>query len=96
VSGTTGHVRQPLRMVGRQLYARQCSCGEPWPCATASLDGIKANLASLNEIIAEMTAAVSHEAEFTEMVRGVLRDHSWKLGFTFQGQEPPAQLGETP
>jgi hypothetical protein len=59
------------------------------------LDEIRANLASLNEIIAEMTAVVSTDPEFTGMVRGVLRDHSWKLGFSFQGQEPPAQLGET-
>lgn len=51
---------------------------------------ISANLASLNEIIAEMTAVVSDDPAFITMVNGVLRDHSWSLGFEFHGQTPPA------
>ena len=53
---------------------------------------IKANLASLNEIITEMVAVVGKDTDFNEMVRKVLRDHSWALGFEFQGQCPPADL----
>ena len=50
------------------------------------LDAIRKNLASLNEIMAEMVAAVSPDPEFVTMVRGVLRDHNWELGFEFQGE----------
>ena len=50
---------------------------------------VSANLASLNEIIAEMTAVVSKDPDFITIVRGVLRDHSWSLGFEFHGQRSP-------
>ncbi len=53
------------------------------------LPKITANLASLNEIMAEMVAAVSTDPDFVVMTRDVLRDHSWSLGFEFQGQGPP-------
>jgi hypothetical protein len=46
---------------------------------------IAANLAGLNEIIAEMTAKVSDDPVFTELVRRTLRDHSHAIGFSFQG-----------
>jgi hypothetical protein len=49
------------------------------------LDAVAANLASLNEIIAEMTARVSDDPEFTAMTRELLRGHSHALGFQFQG-----------
>lgn len=47
---------------------------------------IAANLASLNEIIAELTAKVSDDPEFTAMVRELLREHSHALGYQFQGE----------
>lgn len=34
---TNEHVRQPLRMVGRQPQPRLCSCGELWPCNSDAL-----------------------------------------------------------
>lgn len=46
---------------------------------------IAANLASLNEIVAEMTAVVSGDPEFIALVRRTLRDHSHALGFKFEG-----------
>jgi hypothetical protein len=49
------------------------------------VDAIAANLASLNEIIAEMTAVVSDDPEFAALVRETLRDHSHALGFSFMG-----------
>jgi hypothetical protein len=49
------------------------------------VSAITANLASLNEIIAEMTAKVSGDPEFIAMVRRTLRDHSHALGFKFEG-----------
>jgi hypothetical protein len=51
------------------------------------LDAVAANLASLNEIVAEMTARVSGDPEFTTMVRELLRGHSHALGFRFQDDE---------
>lgn len=53
-------------------------------------DAIAANLASLNEIVTEVTAAVSTDPGFAETVVTVLRDHTWKLGFEFQGTPAPA------
>jgi len=47
---------------------------------------IAANLAILNEIMAELTAVVSVDHQFTALVRETLRDHSHALGFTFQGE----------
>ena len=51
-------------------------------------DKIAANLASLNELAAELTAAVSDDPEFVQMTRTTLRDHSWSLGYEFQGERP--------
>jgi hypothetical protein len=49
-------------------------------------EDIAANLASLNEIIAEMTAKVSDDPEFTRGVKELLGDHSAALGYEFQGR----------
>jgi hypothetical protein len=57
----------------------------------SDLDAVRRNLASLNEIIAEMTAKVSDDPAFTAMTRDILRDHSWELGYEFQGERPPAR-----
>jgi hypothetical protein len=62
----------------------------------SDLDAVKRNLASLNEIIAEMTAKVSDDPAFTAMTRDILRDHSWELGYEFQGERPPADFGRCP
>lgn len=51
---------------------------------------VVANLASLNEIIAELTAVVSVDKSFTELVQDQLRDHSWALGCEFRDERPPA------
>lgn len=55
-------------------------------------DPVAANLASLNEIIAEMTQALAQhgmtDIPFARMVRETLRDHSFALGFEFQGERP--------
>lgn len=49
------------------------------------VDAIAANLASLNEIIAELTAVRAVSPGFTALVRETLRDHSHAIGFSFQG-----------
>jgi hypothetical protein len=46
---------------------------------------LAANLATLNEIMAEMTAVVSDDPDFVGLVRQNLRDHSHAIGFEFQG-----------
>jgi hypothetical protein len=55
-----------------------------------SRDPVGANLASLNEIIAEMMQALADhgvgEQEFADLVRVTLRDHSHSLGWAFQGE----------
>lgn len=56
---------------------------------SGDLEAVRKNLASLNEIIAEMTAKVSDDPEFTVMTVNILRDHSWALGFKFRGQATP-------
>lgn len=58
---------------------------DPAEAAAARLEAAFANLASLNDIIAELTAKVSDDREFTAMVRELLRGHSRALGFQFQG-----------
>jgi len=56
---------------------------------------VEANLASLNEIIAEMAAVVSTDPAFLEMTVDVLREHTWALGLQFQGTSaPPAAYDE--
>jgi hypothetical protein len=61
---------------------------EPAEAADSTrLDAVAANLASLNEIVAEMTARFSDDPEFTTMVRELLRGHSHALGFRFQDDE---------
>jgi hypothetical protein len=62
----------------------------PVPAETVGdsrLDAVAANLASLNEIIAELTVKVSDDPEFVSMVRELLRGHSHALGFRFQDDE---------
>jgi hypothetical protein len=56
---------------------------------TIADDPVGANLASLNEIMTEVVAAVSPDPEFVDMVRGVLRTHSFALGYQFQGETRP-------
>jgi hypothetical protein len=48
------------------------------------LEEIKANLASLNEVIGELVGAASADPAYRQMVRDTLRSHSRSLGFTFQ------------
>lgn len=56
---------------------------------TMADDPVAANLASLNEIVAEMTQALVGlgvgDQGFADLVRGTLRDHTHALGFEFQG-----------
>lgn len=47
---------------------------------------IRANLASLNEIIAEMVVVTADDADFIRLVHDTLRDHSWALGYSFRGE----------
>ncbi len=52
---------------------------------------IAANLASLNEIVTELTSVASRDPEFRDLVRNLLRDHSWSLGVAFQGMHGDQQ-----
>lgn len=65
---------------------------------TRDPDVFAANLASLNEIIAEMAQAMAMgfrpDQEFVGLVREQLRDHSWSLGYAFNGQEAPPEWFE--
>jgi len=58
------------------------------PGDASRLDAALASLASLNEIVAELTAKVSDDPEFSAMVRELLRGHSHSIGFSFQGDQP--------
>jgi hypothetical protein len=49
------------------------------------VDAIAANIATINEVLAELTVVVSDDPEFSALVRETLRDHSHALGFSFQG-----------
>jgi hypothetical protein len=74
---------------------------DPWerPDLTPGLvEHMAANLASLNEIIAELVAKVSDDPAFIEFTTGLLAGHSWSLGYTFQGQrgEPPESIKRPP
>jgi|SRR5215831_3072485 len=55
-----------------------------WPGPVAS------NLASLNELVAELVGALADrgisDPEFADMVRRIFRDHSHRLGFEFRGE----------
>lgn len=50
-------------------------------------NAVAANLASLNEIVTELTAAVSDDPDFVAMVRELLRGHSYALGYRPHGEE---------
>ncbi len=56
---------------------------------------VLANLASLNEIIAQLALTISHgwtpDPEMTKLIISTLRDHTWRLGFEFEGQRPTAE-----
>jgi hypothetical protein len=58
----------------------------------AQLAAVKANLASLNEIVAELAQRVAgaSDSEFVELVLGILKGHSFDLGFEFQGERGPS------
>lgn len=50
---------------------------------------LAANLASLNEVVAELAQAraiTEDQQEWADVVCRSLREHSWSLGFEFQGQ----------
>lgn len=51
------------------------------------LEKIAANLASLNEIVTELAVQVGDEA-FGELALTTLRNHSFGLGYSFQGARP--------
>lgn len=57
---------------------------------------IKANLASLNEIVAEMADAmelgITPDARWVEVVRNTCREHNWSLGFDWHGQREPDRM----
>jgi len=65
----------------------------------ARLDAALANLASLNEIVAEMMNALRGlgvgDDEFAKLVHVTLRDASWRLGFEFRGERgvPAGEFG---
>ena len=52
-------------------------------------DHVGANLASLNELAAELTAEVAKDPEFTKMTVGVLRALTFNLGWQFRGETRP-------
>ena len=56
---------------------------------STELQKIAANLASLNEIMTEVVAHTSPDGTFIGLVRDTLRNHSWALGFEFQGERVP-------
>jgi hypothetical protein len=55
---------------------------------TPTLRDLARNLASLNEIVAELVEKASPDPEFIAVTRGILRDHSHSLGYAFQGEPP--------
>lgn len=57
--------------------------------ANRDLENIKANLASLNELCAELTRKIADDPDFASMTETVLREHSWLNGFSFQGENAP-------
>ena len=65
---------------------------------SANEDEVAKNLASLNELVTEMMFALAEhgvgDIEFARMARSTLRDHSWALGFDFQGEHPPLDAGD--
>ena len=58
---------------------------------------VAANLASLNEITAEIAQALAEngmaEQRWADVVRNSMREHCWSLGFEFQGQHEPGSDG---
>lgn len=65
---------------------------------TRDPDVFAANLASINEIIAEMAQAVAigfrPDQGFVDLIQEQLREHNWSLGYAFRGQEPSAEWYE--
>lgn len=79
----TGGLREDLGRAEARIHDLERDLGQVRAVTGASL-------ASLNEVVAEMAAVVSADPVFLDMVVGVLRDHTWKLGYEFQGTRAPA------
>lgn len=58
--------------------------------ASLVLDVIKANLASLNEIVNELISGLSQDPTFVQLAHDTLRDANWLLGYDFNDQKPEA------
>lgn len=52
-------------------------------------EAVAADLVSLNDLAAELIAAVAADPDFAGMVSDILRDHTWALGYTWRGTSPP-------
>lgn len=68
------------------------------PSKLSVINEMTANLASLNEI---MVAAFSGwilgeepDYEFVKLVTDILKDHTWRLGYEFNGFRPSAEWYE--
>ena len=64
--------------------------------APDALTLIQANLASLNELFAdlveEVVSALRGGSEYAEVAVDVMRKHNWTLGFEFRGERAPADF----
>jgi hypothetical protein len=74
---------KPIRYDGSELDPRVSPFNE-----------VLANLVSLNEAVTSLYAGLAAgekvDPQFAEMLEGVLRDHSFRLGFQFFGERPDA------
>lgn len=56
---------------------------------------ILANLASLNEIVTALFSGLATgetpDESYANLVFETLRDHNWRLGFSFNEERPPAE-----
>ena len=92
-------LREDLSGAEARIYDMDREIGEVQAELRTFKDHVAANLASLNEIMAELVEQaiqIGVEPQFARMTRGKLRDHSWALGYEFQGERGPAGEPDEP
>jgi hypothetical protein len=65
MTGSAQHVRQPGRMVARQMLPPACSCGEAWPCPVATGEAIR----QMTDTLAELKVIVDVYGETLDDLR---------------------------
>jgi hypothetical protein len=86
---TVAGVREDLGRAEGRIYDLERELGSVRAELADFRQRAGANLASLNELVTELTAEVAKDPDFTAMTVGVLRALTFNLGWQFRGETRP-------